>query len=199
MNQNYIIQVTNVEVTNTDDDVARDIEEKVLRHARGLKSGRTDIDVFEEFAVDLEYAFGAEISTFSATPSDIYDFWEYNLPYGKNFDVATSRIIVFFHIIKWTDIVNILKGLLSKDFPYLEYDDGRSERLKGLCVKVRDDDETEQRDFCVVKAALCANLEHKTGLKFMSPGIVTNAGSNPLLDWTWFHIRVDQRETRTIL
>ena len=169
---------------------------QVLYHARGLKSGGSDIDVFEEFAVDLECAFEADISTYSVLPSEIYDFWEYNILYGKNVN-DTPRIIVFFHIIKWSDVVNALKQLLSKDFTYLEYDDSRSERLKGLCVKVRDN-ETEQRDFLVVKAALWANLEHKTGLKFMSPGIVTNAGSNPLLDWTWFHIRVDQSETRTI-
>ena len=198
MNQNhYIIQVTNVQVTNTDDDVVRDIEEKVLHHARGLKSGGTDMDVFEEFAVNLEYASGADLSTYSVLPSEIYDFWEYNIRYGKNVDVTPSRIIVSFHIIKWTDIVNALKQLLSKDFTYLEYDDSRSKRLKGLCVKVRDN-ETEQRDFLVVKASLLAKLEHKTGLKFMAPSIITNAGLNPLLDWTWFHIRVDQRETRTI-
>ena len=128
----------------------------------------------------------------------ICDFWEYHLPYGRSFDVTFSRISVFFHIIKWADIVNALKQLLSKDFTYLEYDDNRSKRLKGLCVKRRGND-TEQRDFLLVRTSLWAKLEHKTGLKFMAPRIITDAGLDPLLDWRWFHIRVDQRETRPIV
>lgn len=172
---------------NIDSNVTEIIKETILRHALGIKRGRTDIDIFEEFALNLELQFGAEISTYTG-PSDRQSHWTLNLPKDGDFDATPSGFSVFFYIKNWADIVDAFKHIVG-DYHYLEYDEDRSERFKRLCVKVADFE--VDRDFLMVKREICAKLEQATEITFTAAGVVTNADPKSLTNWTWFHIRMN--------
>ena len=185
--QDYIIQIIGIELTDIDDQEVDAIKQTIMHQARGLKKGLTEIDVFEDFAIELEYKFKAEISSYSG-PNGGQDYWRYHLPKDGNFDATPSRLFITFYIKQWTDIVNTFKHILEDYSSCLEYDEVRSKRHKALCAKVTD--MHADRDFIPLNRDIREKLKHSTGINFIAAG-VTNADPNPLMNFSWFSIRVN--------
>lgn len=185
--QEYIIQIIKIEPIDIDDQEVDTVKQTILRQARGLKIGLTDLDVFEEFAIELEYEFGAERSSYTG-PFEGQTYWNYHLPIDGNFDVSPSQFTISFHIKRWTDIVDTFKHILEDYSSCLEYDEVRSKRHKALCAKVTD--MHADRDFIPLNRDIREKLKHSTGINFIAAG-VTNADPNPLMNFSWFSIRVN--------
>lgn len=94
----YTIENINISSVNIDVEDFKDIEQTISKLAHGTKKGETEIEVFKEFSLELEEAFGAEISTFSP-PSEDYKHWRLHFPKDGNFDATPSRFSVSFYII----------------------------------------------------------------------------------------------------
>ena len=73
------------------------IRQTILKLASGHKKGETEIEIFKQFASDLEDHFKAQISTFSP-PSEDYKYWKLHLPKDGSFDATPSRFSVSFYI-----------------------------------------------------------------------------------------------------
>ena len=99
MTHKHDFTIEKIKITPMDIDLedVKDIEQTILKLARSPKKGETEIEVFKEFALKLEQAFGAEISTFSL-PLEDYKHWKLHLPKDGNFDATPSRFSVSFHI-----------------------------------------------------------------------------------------------------
>lgn len=93
----FTIEKIKITPMNIDSEDVKDIEQTISKLARGPKKGETEIEVFKEFALKLEQAFGAEISTFNP-PSEDFKHWMLYLPKDGNFDATPSRFSVSFHI-----------------------------------------------------------------------------------------------------
>ena len=61
----FIIDQIKIFPTNIDAEDVQDIEQTISKLARGPKIGETEIAVFKKFASALEWAFRAEISSFT--------------------------------------------------------------------------------------------------------------------------------------
>lgn len=93
----YTIEQLKISPMDIDTEDVKDIEQIISKLADGPKKGETEIEVFKGFAIDLEQAFGAEISLFNCL-SDDYKNWRLILPKDGNFDATSSKISVLFHI-----------------------------------------------------------------------------------------------------
>jgi len=94
---NFNIEQIKISPININAEDEKNIRQTISKLARGPKKGETEIEVFKEFALKLEQAFGAEISTFSL-PLEDYKYWKIHLPKDGNFDATPSRFSVSFHI-----------------------------------------------------------------------------------------------------
>lgn len=94
----YTIENINVSSVNIDEIEEKGIQQTITKLADGPKKGETEIEVFKEFALKLEEAFGAEISTFSP-PTEDFKHWRLHLPKDGNFNATPSRFSVSFYII----------------------------------------------------------------------------------------------------
>ena len=104
----FTIEQIKITPMNIDSEDVKNIEQTISKLARGPKKGETEIEVFKEFALKLEQAFGAEISTFSL-PLEDYKHWKLHLPRDGNFDATPSRFSVSFHIKRFESLCPNLK------------------------------------------------------------------------------------------
>lgn len=93
----FTIEQIKISPININAEEEKSIRQTISKLARGPKKGETEIEIFKIFALELEQAFGAEISTFSP-PSEDYKHWRIHLPKDGNFDATPSRFSVSFYI-----------------------------------------------------------------------------------------------------
>ena len=93
----YTIEPFRINPSNINSDDVENIKKTILKHANGVKKGKTEIEVFRSFSTSLEHALGAEISIFSC-PSEELNYWTLILPKDGNFDATPAKISVSFHI-----------------------------------------------------------------------------------------------------
>lgn len=94
---NFNIEQIKISPININAEDEKNIRQTISKLARGPKKGETEIEVFKEFALKLEQAFGVQMSTFSP-PSEDYKHWKLIIPRNGNFDATPSRFSVSFHI-----------------------------------------------------------------------------------------------------
>ena len=94
----------------------------------------------------------------------------------------------------WQDetVVNALKCILEKNYPYLEYDQEGSEISADNVLKIKVRDLSVERDH-LVPVEICKLLERSVGRSFVAPTVGIPPHQSSATDWKYFNIKEIKR------